>query len=202
VGFWDWLTGRSRTKPPPVTVPRAPTEADILASLARVEAMLADGPGGSAPAVVRSRVVRIDRTIRETLPKLPQLGWGSSDAYAVVATATDYLPEAVGGYLRLPRDWANSRPIEGGKTALMLLIDQLELLASTMTKMFDAANRADAEALIAHGRFLEAKFGRSSAGGSLGSPDSGPDSGADPGPGQEPGPTAPPPAPRSTLDLE
>ena len=123
MGFWDWLTGRSRKQaPPPVTVPPAPTEADILASLARVEAMLADG---TAPAVVRSRVARIDRTIRETLPKLPQLGWGSSDAYAVVATATDYLPEAVGGYLRLPRDWANSRPIEGGKTALMILIDQL-----------------------------------------------------------------------------
>ena len=81
MGFWDWLTGRSRKQaPPPVTVPPAPTEADILASLARVEAMLGDG---TAPAVVRSRVVRIDRTIRETLPKLPQLGWGSSDAYAV-----------------------------------------------------------------------------------------------------------------------
>jgi hypothetical protein len=192
VGFWDWLTGRSRKQaPPPVTVPRAPTEADILASLARVEAMLADGPGGSTPAVVRSRVARIDRTIRETLPKLPQLGWGSSDAYAVVATATDYLPEAVGGYLRLPRDWANSRPIEGGKTALMILVDQLELLASTMSKMLDAANRADAEALIAHGRFLEAKFGHSSTGGAL-----------DAGPGPLAPPTSPPPPPRSTLDLE
>ena len=189
MGFWDWLTGRSRKQaPPPVTVPPAPTEADILASLARVEAMLADG---TAPAVVRSRVARIDRTIRETLPKLPQLGWGSSDAYAVVATATDYLPEAVGGYLRLPRDWANSRPIEGGKTALMILIDQLELLASTMSKMLDAANRADAQALIAHGRFLEAKFGHSSAGGTL-----------DAGAGPLATPTSPPPPPRSTLDLE
>ena len=192
MGFWDWLTGRSRKQaPPPVTVPPAPTEADILASLARVEAMLADGPGGSTPAVVRSRVARIDRTIRETLPKLPQLGWGSSDAYAVVATATDYLPEAVGGYLRLPRDWANSRPIEGGKTALMILVDQLELLASTMSKMLDAANRADAEALIAHGRFLEAKFGHSSTGGTL-----------DAGPGPLAPPPSPPPPPRSTLDLE
>ena len=180
MGFWDWLTGRSRKQAPPaVTVPPAPTEADILASLARVEAMLADG---TAPAVVRSRVARIDRTIRETLPKLPQLGWGSSDAYAVVATATDYLPEAVGGYLRLPRDWANSRPIEGGKTALMVLIDQLELLASTMSKMLDAANRADAEALIAHGRFLEAKFGHSSTGGTL-----------DAGAGPLAPPTSPPP---------
>ncbi len=188
MGLWDWLTGRSRRKKAaPATVPAAPTEADILASLARVEAMLADGPGGSAPSVVRSRVERIDRTIRQTLPKLSQLGWGSADAYAVVATATDYLPEAVGGYLRLPREWADTRPIEGGKTALMVLVDQLELLASTMSKMLDAANRADAEALIAHGRFLEAKFGHASSGGAL-------DTGGTL-------PTTPPP-PRSTLDLE
>jgi len=178
VGFWAWLTGRSRRKAPePAAVPAAPTEADILASLTRVEAMLADG---TAPAVVRSRVARVDRTIRETLPKLSQLGWGSADAYAVVATATDYLPEAVGGYLRLPRDWANSRPIEGGRTALMVLIDQLELLASTMDKMLDAANRADAQTLIAHGRFLQEKFGQAA-------PET---------------PTEPAPPPRSSLDLE
>jgi hypothetical protein len=201
VGILDWLIGRSRRKPAaPVTVHHAPTEADILASLTRVEAMLADG---TAPSVVRSRVARVDRTIRETLPKLPQLGWGSSDAYAVVATATDYLPEAVGGYLRLPRDWADSRPIEGGRTALMVLVDQLELLASTMSKMLDAANRADAEALIAHGRFLEAKFGRSSSGGVLDAdPGSLPDRPPGPSSVVPPTPPAPPPPPRSTLDLE
>ena len=177
MGLWAWLTGRSRRKPAEPAAPAAPTEADILASLARVEAMLADG---TAPAVIRSRVSRVDRTIRETLPRLTQLGWGSADAYAVVATATDYLPEAVGGYLRLPRDWANSRPIEGGKTALMVLVDQLELLASTMDKMLDAANRADAQALIAHGRFLQEKFGHTT-------PDV---------------PTESAPPPRSSLDLE
>ena len=186
MGFWAWLMGRRQAPEPASTVPAAPTDADILASLARVEAMLADG---TAPSVVRSRVARIDRTIRDTLPKLPQLGWGSADAYAVVATATDYLPEAVGGYLRLPRDWANSRPIEGGKTALMVLVDQLELLASTMGKMLDAANRADAEALIAHGRFLEAKFGHSSSGGTLDA------SSGVPAPPTEQAP------PRSSLDL-
>ena len=73
----------------------------------------------------------------------------------------------------------------------MILIDQLELLASTMSKMLDAANRADAEALIAHGRFLEAKFGHSSTGGTL-----------DAGAGPLAPPTSPPPPPRSTLDLE
>ena len=60
-----------------------------------------------------------------------------------------------------------------------------------MSKMLDAANRADAEALIAHGRFLEAKFGHSSTGGTL-----------DAGAGPLAPPTSPPPPPRSTLDLE
>jgi hypothetical protein len=49
----------------------------------------------------------------------------------------------------------------------MILIDQLDLLGSTMDKVFDAVNRADAAALVAHGRFLAEKFGTGSTGGSL-----------------------------------
>lgn len=130
----------------------------MLASLNRVNAMLTEG---NAPPVVMARVVVIARTISQTLPRMRQLGLGSAEGYAVVATATQYLPEAVTGYLRLPRDWADTRPLDGQKTALMILIDQLELLAATMDKIFDAANRADAQALITHGRFLQEKFGHS-----------------------------------------
>jgi hypothetical protein len=49
----------------------------------------------------------------------------------------------------------------------MLLIDQLDLLAATMDKIFDAVVRVDADALIAHGRFLQEKFGQASTGGDL-----------------------------------
>ena len=56
--------------------------------------------------------------------------------------------------------------------------------------MLDAANRADAEALIAHGRFLEAKFGHASTGGTL-------DASSIPG-----RPHDQPPPPGSSLDLE
>ena len=150
--------------------PPPPTDKDILAALNRVNAMLREG---NAPPVVISRVVRIARTIHQTLPRLNDLGLGSQDGYSLMATATDYLPEAVDGYLRLPREWADTRPIDGNKTSLMVLIEQLELLGVTMDKIFDAANRADAQALIAHGRFLEAKFGHSSTGGpdlTLGAP--------------------------------
>jgi hypothetical protein len=152
------------TQDPVSTVPAVPTEADILKAIDRVDAIVS---GGAVPAVVASRVARVSRTLRETLPRLRNLGVGSSQAYTVMATATDYLPEAVGGYLRLPRQWADSRPVENGKTSLMLLIDQLDLLAATMDKILDAVVRVDADALIAHGRFLQEKFGQSQGPGNL-----------------------------------
>ena len=79
-------------------------------------------------------------------------------AHAVVRTATSYLPEAVAAYLRLPRDFADRRPVSGGKTSLTVLCDQLDLLGAKMDDVFDAVCRADADALIAHGRFLAEKF--------------------------------------------
>ena len=179
MGFKDWIdkiTGRRPSSAPvagwsdgsgPIagtTSPAPPTEADILAALDRLAASVS---GGVVPAVVASRVAKVSQTIRDTMPRLRNLGLGSLDAYSVMATATDYLPEAIGAYTRLPRQWADSRPIENGKTSLMLLIDQLDLLGATMDKIFDAVVRVDADALIAHGRFLQEKFGHASSGGTL-----------------------------------
>jgi len=162
MGFWDWLGGKPEASEPITDdeLAKAPTAADIATSLTSVERLVADP---AVPAVVRARARQITATVRNTLPRLDLLGLGSYDAYSVVATATDYLPEAIGGYLRLPRDWADSRPLEGGKTALLLLIDQLDLLASTMDQIYNAANTTDAAALITHGRFLQEKFGHLSA---------------------------------------
>ena len=106
----------------------------------------------AVPGVVRARALRVTATVRKTLPRLDLLGLGSYDSYSVVATATDYLPEAIGAYLRLPRDWADSRTVEGGKTSLLLLIDQLDLLAVTMDAIYDAANTTDAASLISQGQ--------------------------------------------------
>lgn len=157
------LTGRRREPERPVLA-RVPTSEDLLAALDAVEAMVARGV---VPAPVASRVSRVSLTVRDTIPRLSNLGAGSQQAYNVMATATDYLPEAIGGYLRLPRQWADSRPVDRGKTSLMILIDQLDLLAATMDKVFDAVCRADAAALVAHGRFLAEKFGHTSSGGAL-----------------------------------
>jgi len=157
------LKGR-RGEPERPVLPRVPTSDDLLAALDGVEAMVARS---AVPAPVASRVSRVSRTVRDTIPRLSNLGAGSQQAYNVMATATDYLPEAIGGYLRLPRQFADSRPVDHGKTSLLILIDQLDLLAATMDKVFDAVCRADAAALVAHGRFLAEKFGTGSTGGGL-----------------------------------
>lgn len=161
MGLLQWL-GLTKRLPEPTRSPAAtaPTEADIRTALADTLSLASQS---DLPAFVLSRVRRIAATIDKTLPRLANLGSGSYEGYSVVATATDYLPEALSGYLRLPREWADSRPLYGGKTALLLLIDQLDLLLATMDKILDAAIRTDAQALIVHGQFLKEKFGHSPA---------------------------------------
>lgn len=157
MSWLDRLLGR-RQEPEAVEVPPAPTTADIVASAHQVEQQIA----GRVPAAVTARVLRITRTVDDMAPRLDRLGAGSRQAHTVVATATSYLPEAVNGYLRLPRDFADRRVVSKGKTSLMVLCDQLDLLGVTLDKISDAVSREDANALVAHGAFLAEKFGGSS----------------------------------------
>ncbi|MCU1375089.1 MAG: hypothetical protein JWO68_2375 [Actinomycetia bacterium] len=143
----------ARRRPPP------PVDDDPAATLDRIEAQIA----GKVPDAVVARVHHIATTLRETIPRLDQLGPGSTMAHAAVQTATSYLPEALGAYLRLPRSYADRRPVSGGKTSFNVLCDQLDLLAAKMDEVFVAVCRADSDALIAHGRFLTEKFGSGAA---------------------------------------
>jgi hypothetical protein len=195
MGIGDWFGWGKEEPAPPVH--HVPTRDHLLDALGRVEGLARQG---AVPAPVMSRLTRVTRVVRETIPRLDSLGAGSPQAYNVMATATDYLPEAIGGYLRLPRHWADSRPVDQGKTSLMILIDQLDLLAATMERVFDAVCRSDAQALVVHGRFLQEKFG-APAGGSLAlptvtapPPQTGDRSDQGPPPGSlaPPGPLAPP----------
>ncbi|BDZ40760.1 hypothetical protein GCM10025865_00590 [Paraoerskovia sediminicola] len=158
MGWWQDVVGRFTGQVPPAPVPERPappTGAEIVAAVAQVRARVAH----DAPASVIARVDGIASTVDEMVPRLERLGVGSARAHTVVSTATSYLPESVGAYLRLPRDFADTRPIDRGRTALMVLCDQLDLLGYTLDQISDAVSRQDAGALVAHGRFLEEKFG-------------------------------------------
>lgn len=143
-----------REEVPVERLPTPPTGEEILASARRVEERIA----GKVPPVVTARVHRITETVAEMVPRLDRLGLGSRQAHTVVATATSYLPEAVGAYLRLPREFADRKVVAAGKTSLLILCDQLDLLGGVLDRISDAVSRQDASALIAHGQFLNEKF--------------------------------------------
>ena len=135
---------------------------------------------GKVDSSVEQRVHRIANTISETLPRADALGPGSVQAHTLVQTATDYLPEALGTYLKLPRSYAEHQTVSDGKTPLQLLCEQLDLLAAKMDEVFTAVCQSDVDALVSHGRFLQDKF----AAGSL-------DLGRGPGDGRVINPPAP-----------
>lgn len=146
-----------------LVLPPPPTADDVYAALTQTEELLASS---ALPSVVVARAQRVVDTVRDTVPRLARIS-GNDLGYTVIATATDYLPEAIGSYQRLPRRYADTRPVDGAKTSLMVLVDQLDLLGLTMDRVFDAVYRDDARELVAQGRFIAEKFGSAGAGGDL-----------------------------------
>jgi len=153
--MFEWLTRLFRRRSAPAPAPARSDDDEILTSLSSLQTAIA----GKVPDMVQARVDRVSSVVRDTVPRLGNLGPGSFTAHDVLRTATSYMPEAVNAYLRLPRSFADHRPVSNGKTSLTVLCDQLDLLGSKMDDVFDAVCRADADALIAHGRFLAEKFG-------------------------------------------
>jgi hypothetical protein len=116
---------------------------------------------GRVPADVLAKVQNIQQIILGILPRSGALPPGSPELFVVERTATDYLPTSLESYLNLPRAYATLHPVQDGKTAKQVLMDQLSLLESKMTEVADDVHRNDTDRLLANGRFLEERFGRS-----------------------------------------
>lgn len=112
------------------------------------------------PNAIGCKITAIATTISEVLPRAGVLGAGSPGQYVLVQCATDYLPTAVQAYLDLPRGYADHHVVADGKTPLVLLSEQLDVLANQIDEIAENVNRADSNKLIANGLFLAAKFGR------------------------------------------
>jgi hypothetical protein len=116
---------------------------------------------GRVPADVFVKVQSIQQIILGILPRSGALPPGSPELFVVERTATDYLPTALESYLNLPRAYATLHPVQDGKTPKQVLLDQLVLLESKMSEVADDVHRNDTDRLLANGRFLEERFGRS-----------------------------------------
>ena len=116
---------------------------------------------GRVPSGIERKVKGIATTIRGILPRTGQLPPGSQELFILERTVTDYLPTSLESFMNLPRTYAALHPLKGTKTAEQVLADQLDLLQQQMDEVADAAARSDADRLLAQGRFLEDRFGRS-----------------------------------------
>jgi hypothetical protein len=116
---------------------------------------------GKVPPEVMAKVLKIRQTILGILPRSGNLAPGSPELFVIERTATNYLPTSLQAYLNLPKAYANRHQVQNGKTPKEILLDQLTLLENRMNEVADDVHRNDSDRLLAHGRFLEERFGRS-----------------------------------------
>ena len=115
---------------------------------------------GRLPADLQAQVARIRQEIIELLPHVAQFPVGSPDLYVLQRMAVDYLPTTIETYLSLPASYATQHPIQGQKTSLDVLREQLAVLDEKMDEIADAVHQRDSDRLLANGIFLEERFGK------------------------------------------
>jgi len=119
---------------------------------------------GRLPADSQSKVAHIRAEVLELLPHAAEFPPGSQDLYVLRRMAEDYLPATIEAYLALPATYAAERVVQGGKTPLQVMNEQLELLDAQMVEIAEAVHRRDTDRLLANGIFLEERFGRNPGG--------------------------------------
>jgi hypothetical protein len=104
----------------------------------------------------------IQATLSELLPRLEELRErgiiSAKDSFTVVETVRRYLPDTLAAYLRLPKFYAQMQTLADGRTATQTLLQQLQVLDTSLKDIAKSAFAGDAEALISNGQFLQNKF--------------------------------------------
>ncbi|HEX6547937.1 MAG TPA: hypothetical protein VF134_04275 [Candidatus Dormibacteraeota bacterium] len=125
---------------------------------------------GKLPPDAAAKLAEIVKEVSDLIPYAASFPAGSQDLFVIQRMATDYLPATLQPYLALPPDYAQKRPMADGRTALQVLMDQLNLLDSKMDEITDAVHQQDRDRLLTNGRFLEDRFGNRGGGLALPTP--------------------------------
>ncbi len=129
--------------------------ADLQAGLRRYVARVRK----NLPADVVPLVDGILQSLDGIFPLLAkQSGVADQDRYTITETARSYLPETLQRYLALPPAFRNLQPIQDGKTAKQLLVEQLAILDGKMKEIARNLIANDGRALVENGAFLRDKF--------------------------------------------
>ena len=114
---------------------------------------------GRIPAPAMECFLRIRKNVLELLPRVREFPAGSVEPFVLQQTALDYLPNALNTYLQLPPAYARSSRVDGERTPVQVLLDDLTILDQKMEQVRGEVRRQDTQRLLAHDRFLEDRFG-------------------------------------------
>jgi hypothetical protein len=123
---------------------------------------LVDTVASGLPKEAINPLRSIQDTLTELLPRLKELTdrgvISGKDSFTVVETVRRYLPDTLAAYLRLPKYYARIQPLADGRTASQTLLEQLQMLDSSLKDAAKSAFAGDADTLVSNGRFLQNKF--------------------------------------------
>ena len=132
------------------------TPDQVASSLARLVSRIERAVPPDVFALVQSIVTSIGAILPMLAAKAATVP--SEDVFTIRQTALHYLPETIDAYLRLPPAFRNVQPVQDGKTAKQILTEQLTILDAKMREIARNLTADDAQALLANGAFLRAKF--------------------------------------------
>ena len=151
-----WLTGYS-LRPSLDVEQHIENAMTIEETLQRLDALSVQVKG-HLTAEMNEHLASVKTSVQEVLPRLVNARSHDADLFTVRETVLRYLPETLAHYVSLPPVFRTTHLLSEGKTARQLLAEQLAMLDSKMREVVVNVAGADAQALLANGRFLEMKF--------------------------------------------
>ena len=145
--------------PPPDAQDDGDTPAGMRTALAEVNRSV-NRAAGRLPVEATVEARRVGDVIAAILAEADARPLDMSAIVAVRSTIEDYLPTTIRSYLAVDAA-AVDVPRPGGATPRQSLLEQLDALADSSTRLRDAARQQDADALMTQGSFLRTKFARS-----------------------------------------
>ena len=130
-------------------------------ALRAVRGLVQFNPDNRLPASLQAKVLELCTALEQLLAQWERSKGALSlqEGFNARHIAISYLPDALKTYLSIPAQYANSRPIKDGKTAVDIFRGTIVELEGKVAQLADDLASQDAHAFLAHSQFLHEKFG-------------------------------------------
>jgi len=130
-------------------------------ALRAVRGLVQFNPDNRLPASLQAKVLELCTSLEALLSQWERSKGALSlqEGFHARHIAISYLPDALKTYLSIPAQYANTRPIHDGKTAVEIFRTAIVELEGKVAQLADDLASQDAHAFLAHSQFLHDKFG-------------------------------------------